>query len=78
MVISVPNFSHWYARLKVGLGLFDYDRRGIFDYGHLRFFTMISLSRMLDSTGFEIVQLKRTTIPTSVFKRGENIMVTQV
>ena len=39
VVTSVPNFAHWYPRLRVGIGRFDYDRRGILDADHLRFFT---------------------------------------
>ena len=37
VLVSVPNFAHWYPRLRVALGRFDYDRRGILDRGHLRF-----------------------------------------
>src|SRR6266540_1413936 len=39
IVACVPNFGHWYPRLRVALGRFDYDRRGILDRGHVRFFT---------------------------------------
>jgi SAM-dependent methyltransferase len=70
MVISVPNFSHWYARLKVGLGLFDYDRRGIFDEGHLRFFTRRSLRRLLARAALEIADIAYAPIPLEVVSRG--------
>ena len=39
MIVSTPNFGHWYPRGRVLTGTFDYDRRGILDEGHLRFFT---------------------------------------
>ncbi len=39
VLLSVPNFGHWYPRLRVMFGLFGYDRRGILDDTHLRFFT---------------------------------------
>ena len=39
LMLSVPNFGHWYPRGRVALGLFGYDRRGILDETHLRFFT---------------------------------------
>ena len=29
LLLSVPNFGHWYPRSRVALGLFGYDRRGI-------------------------------------------------
>ena len=44
LVASVPNIGHWYPRLRVGLGRFDYDHRGILDATHLRFFTWRSFA----------------------------------
>ena len=38
IVSSVPNFGHWYPRPGARRP-FDYDRRGILDAGHVRFFT---------------------------------------
>lgn len=72
MIISVPNVGHWYARLKIGLGLFDYDRRGIFDRGHLRFFTKISFRRLLESCGLAIVEVKAVGLPLDIFKRASS------
>ncbi len=46
-IVSVPNFGHWYPRLRVALGRFDYDRRGILDTGHVRFFTRRSIERLV-------------------------------
>ena len=37
IIVSIPNFAHWYPRLRVASGRFDYDRRGILDRTHLRF-----------------------------------------
>jgi SAM-dependent methyltransferase len=31
LLLSVPNFAHWYPRLRVLFGVFGYDRRGILD-----------------------------------------------
>ena len=28
LIVSVPNFGHWYVRLRTVLGVFDYDQRG--------------------------------------------------
>lgn len=38
VLVSIPNFGHWYPRARVLLGKFDYDARGILDQSHLRFF----------------------------------------
>ena len=45
LLLSVPNFGHWYPRIRVAAGLFGYDRRGILDDTHLRFFTRSTLRR---------------------------------
>ena len=48
VIASVPNFGHWYPRPRVALGRFDYDRRGILDVGHVRFFTRQSFEHIVD------------------------------
>jgi glycosyltransferase involved in cell wall biosynthesis len=67
---SIPNFAHWYPRLRVLSGWFDYDRRGILDSGHLRFFTRRSFERLAAKHGFEVVRCHSVGIPTEVATRG--------
>ncbi len=67
---SIPNFAHWYPRLRVLSGWFDYDRRGILDAGHLRFFTRRSFERLAAKHGFEVVRCHSVGIPVEVAKRG--------
>ena len=54
VIVSVPNFAHWYPRLRVASGRFDYDRRGILDAGHLRFFTDRTFRKLAAGAGFEV------------------------
>jgi SAM-dependent methyltransferase len=63
VMLSVPNFAHWYPRIRVGLGLFGYDRRGILDDTHLRFFTRSSLRRLVRGAGFDILEETATGLP---------------
>jgi glycosyltransferase involved in cell wall biosynthesis len=63
VLLSVPNFGHWYPRSRVGLGLFGYDRRGILDDTHLRFFTRSTLRRLVRDCGFDIVEERATGLP---------------
>jgi 2-polyprenyl-3-methyl-5-hydroxy-6-metoxy-1,4-benzoquinol methylase len=63
IVISTPNFGHWYARGRVLTGTFDYDRRGILDATHLRFFSRASLRRLFKANGLDIVELTYTGLP---------------
>ena len=70
LLVSVPNFSHWYVRARVATGHFDYDRRGILDRGHLRFFTARTMRRLLHSTGWRLRQSATTGLPFGVADRG--------
>jgi len=70
LIASVPNFGHWYPRTRVALGRFDYDRRGILDRDHVRFFTRRSFERLVTSRGFRPVRLNGTGLPLEVVDRG--------
>lgn len=70
LLVSVPNFGHWYPRLRVVSGRFDYDRRGILDRGHVRFFTRRSFDRVLHRSGWHALQREVTGLPFDVVDRG--------
>lgn len=61
--VCVPNAVHWYPRARFLLGRFDYDRRGILDVNHLRFFTRRSLRRLLVRTGYDILDEQVRALP---------------
>jgi glycosyltransferase involved in cell wall biosynthesis len=63
VLLSVPNFAHWYPRTRIALGLFGYDRRGILDESHLRFFTRATLRRLVHASGFDILEEHATGLP---------------
>jgi glycosyltransferase involved in cell wall biosynthesis len=66
LLLSVPNFGHWYPRARVLSGMFGYDRRGILDNTHLRFFTRRILRRLVRRCGFDIVEERCTGLPLGV------------
>lgn len=66
LFVSVPNFAHWYPRARVLLGIFDYDRRGILDSGHLRFFTKRSFTKLAQRSGFHIHRRVSVGLPFEV------------
>ncbi len=78
LVASVPNFGHWYARGRTALGLFDYDQRGIFDSGHVRFFTRSGFMRRLRAAGFSVVRDEATCVPRDVLASNKSAMVQAV
>jgi glycosyltransferase involved in cell wall biosynthesis len=67
---SIPNFAHWYPRLRVAAGRFDYDRRGILDNTHLRFFTRSSFERLVHDHGWAVARRGYTGLPLEVADRG--------
>jgi methionine biosynthesis protein MetW len=70
VVASVPNFAHWYPRLRVLVGRFDYDRRGILDHTHVRFFTRRSFEHLVREHGWRIARRDYTGLPLEVSERG--------
>ena len=70
VIASIPNFAHWYPRMRVALGRFDYDRRGILDRGHMRFFTQRSFERLASDQGLTVQRRAPVGIPFEVVDRG--------
>ena len=52
ILISTPNFLHIANRKRFLLGDFHYDASGVFDEGHIRFFTYKSVISMMKDLGF--------------------------
>lgn len=55
LIISTCNIAHWRCRLRLLRGKWEYEDYGIFDRGHLRFFTPRSFARLLEDCGYEIM-----------------------
>ncbi len=70
MIACVPNISHWYPRGRIAAGRFAYERRGILDRGHLRFFTRRTFRDLAVDTGFEVVRSGAVGVPFEVLERG--------
>lgn len=66
ILASVPNFGHWYPRLRTVSGTFDYDQRGILDRTHLRFFTLRSFRRTVARTGLVTTAERYAGLPLDV------------
>jgi len=66
ILVSVPNFAHWYPRARVLAGRFDYDQRGLLDRGHVRFFTRRSLERLIADRGLRIERRSVVGSPVEV------------
>jgi O-antigen biosynthesis protein len=63
VVASIPNIAHGAIRLALLQGRFDYEKQGILDDTHLRFFTRKSIEDLFESAGYLVETLDRTTTP---------------
>ncbi len=70
VLVSIPNFGHWYPRTRVAVGRFDYDQRGPLDHGHVRFFTRRSFEKLVRAAGMQVVERVTVGSPVDVAARG--------
>ena len=78
ILVSVPNFAHWYPRGKVALGRFDYDQRGPLDHTHVRFFTRRTFERLVNSCGLHIAERDVVGSPVDVLDRGGQTALSKI
>lgn len=62
IVISIPNIAHASIRMELLAGNFEYEKLGILDETHLKYFTFNSLIAMLDGAGYKIEAIDQSTI----------------
>jgi SAM-dependent methyltransferase len=77
LIASVPNIGHWYPRVRIGLGRFDYDHRGILDATHMRFFTWRSFARLAYRAGWRAERRSATGLPLEILDRDTEAGVTR-
>jgi glycosyltransferase involved in cell wall biosynthesis len=63
IIITTPNIAFFVQRIMLLSGQFNYGKRGTLDLTHTRLFTFTSLRRLLDSTGFNIIEVKGIPAP---------------
>lgn len=63
IIITTPNFLAWKNRIKFLFGEFAYTDQGIFDFGHIRWFTWGYLKTVLTESGFKIVRQNHIIYP---------------
>ena len=66
IIVSIPNVAHLFVRLSLMIGRFEYRDRGIFDRTHLRFFTLASMTRMINDASCRILELRPTSVPVQL------------
>jgi glycosyltransferase involved in cell wall biosynthesis len=57
VIITTGNVAFFVVRFGLLLGQFNYGKKGILDQDHKRLFTFSSMKRLLDATGYEVIQV---------------------
>lgn len=83
--ISIPNSGHWYFRLKVLFGKFEYEKNGLFDETHLRFYTLNTAKELISKSNLEIICIDYSSTPwenifqnrtfTQILSRIERLLI---
>lgn len=60
---SVANIEHWYSRIRIGVGQFDYDQRGSLDRSHVRLFSRRAMERLTTRAGWWIQEQRSYGLP---------------
>ena len=77
VVVSLPNIAYALARLRLLRGVWRYERTGIFDDTHLRFFTRATAREMLERAGLR-VEAERHIGPASYAVGRPGMAVTRL
>ena len=63
IIITTPNFLAWTNRIRFLFGFFKYEKEGMFDFGHIRWFTYPYLKQVLAEAGFTTITEKHIVFP---------------
>jgi 2-polyprenyl-3-methyl-5-hydroxy-6-metoxy-1,4-benzoquinol methylase len=63
VVASVPNIAHGAVRLALLQGKFNYQKYGILDNTHIRFFTRETIQEIFETSGYFLDVIDRTKMP---------------
>ena len=70
LFVSVPNIANITVRIGLLFGVFEYRERGILDNTHLRFYTMRTIRRDIESAGFRVVAVSGSSVPIRLIIGG--------
>ena len=63
VVIATANVGFFVTRLMLFFGQFNYGRRGILDRTHRRLFTFSSLTKLLEQSGYKVLETRGVPAP---------------
>ena len=62
LIASIPNIAHAAICWELAHGRFDYQKYGLLDNTHIRFFTKKNVARLFEEAGYRIVSWDRVTM----------------
>jgi len=71
LIACIPNVQHWTLMKQVLKGNWNYQRSGLLDNTHLRFFTRKSIRHLLTSLDLEFVEQQRFSHENITFAKRE-------
>lgn len=63
LLLSIPNVGHWSVVEDLLAGRWDYLPVGLLCTTHMRFFTLKTISDLLENNGWKVEKVERVTIP---------------
>jgi glycosyltransferase involved in cell wall biosynthesis len=73
VIVTTGNVAFFIVRFGLFLGQFNYGKRGILDRDHRRLFTFGSMKRVLDSTGYDVLEVQGIPAPYPE-AMGDNVL----
>ena len=73
VVVSLPNVAHADVRLRLLAGQFPYQRTGLLDSTHIRFFTRHTIPTLFTRSGYWVADMSATTIPMGRTELGADL-----
>jgi SAM-dependent methyltransferase len=70
VVVSLPNVAHGDVRMRLLSGHFPYQRTGLLDSTHIRFFTRHTIPTLFTRSGYWIADISAMTIPVGRTELG--------
>lgn len=80
IIVTTPNFMTWTNRLRFLIGDFRYRIEGMFDFGHIRWFTHAYLKEVLAASGYATTDERHIIFPgrlTGLLKRWPSLFAWQ-
>lgn len=67
ILISTPNFVHLYNRLKVLLGILEYEEETVINKSHIHFFTYVTFKKLIIQLNLKIIAENFVILPETLF-----------